>query len=122
MAKTVTFSFAGRNYVFRRPIMGNTDAISFQRINRRTRGGDLIIYRDAEWPKTEVQALSFDFINDAESKQFLAFIRETLGCYIAYRDHENKLWNGFVQNPDAEVDQSGQSSFRITIQFEGDLA
>lgn len=120
MSLKTKFTFGTREYEFRRPILGNTDELSFQRVDRRTRGGDLIIFRDADWPKTETLGLTFDFDTDAEMKRMLNFLRETAGFFIYYRDHENRLWYGLVQNPNAKASQPGRSSYQITIVFEGD--
>lgn len=122
MSQIVTFSHDGKNYMFRRPRIGNKDDISFQRVNRKTRGGDLILFRDDQWPKTEVLDLTFDFDTDVEGHRLLQFIRATTGTNIYYRDHENRLWYGVIQNPDTELVAQGRFTFTIHILFEGDLA
>lgn len=122
MSLTTRFTYGTKNYDFRRPILGNRNDIAFQRINRRTRGGDLIIYRDTEWPKTETLNLTFDFDRDEVMKAFLVMLRETAGNFIYYRDHENRLWYGLIQNPDAKATQEGRSTYKISIIFEGDQA
>lgn len=120
MSLKTTFTFGSRTYVFRRPVLGNGNELSFTRINRRTRGGDLIIFRDADWPKTETLSMTFDFDTDAEMKAMLNMIRETAGYFINYRDHENRLWFGVIQNPDTQAEQTGRNSYRISLVFEGD--
>ncbi len=117
----VTFQYLQYTWQFRRPNLGNQDELSFQRISRKTRGGDLIIFRDAEWPKTEVQIIQFDFNTEAELRNMQNMIKLTLGSYMYYTDHENKRWLGFIQNPDAEGVQSGINHYTITLKFEGDL-
>ncbi len=122
MSLQTTFTFGTRDYAFRRPVLGNSNDLAFQRINRRTRGGDLIIFRDADWPKTETLNLTFDFDTDAEMKRFLGMVRETAGQFIYYRDHENRLWYGVIQNPDTKATQTGRNSYVISVTFEGDQA
>lgn len=117
----VTFQFNQYIWQFRRPQLGNQDELSFQRISRKSRGGDLIIFRDAEWPKTEVQIIQFDFNSEIELRTMQNMIHQTLGSYMYYTDHENKRWLGFIQNPDAEAVQSGINHYTITLKFEGDL-
>ncbi len=117
----VAFQSAQYTWEFRRPQLGNQDEISFQRISRKTRGGDLIIFREAEWPKTEVQIIQFDFNTEAELQKMKGMIRQTLGTIMFYTDHENKRWVGFIQSPDAEAVQSGINHYTITLKFEGDL-
>lgn len=117
---SVTFVYNGNNYNFRNPQMGNGDNISFQRVNRRTRGGDLILFRDVDWPKTEVLTLTFNFSRESEARALINLVRATIGRIIQYRDHENRLWEGVIQNPDAEITQPGRNTFQIQINFEGD--
>lgn len=117
----IRFTLNGRNYDFRNPTFGNTDGLAFQRINGRTRGGDLILFRDAEWPKTETLGLTFDFPDEPDYRRFLNFIRASFGIEITYRDHENRTWTGFIQNPDVEGTQTGPATFQVQIVFEGDL-
>jgi hypothetical protein len=117
---SVVFTYNGVNHTFRNPQMGNTDEISFQRVNRRTRGGDLNLFRDEDWPKTEVLNLTFNFTTEAEARLLLNFIRATIGQEINYRDHENRLWYGVIQNPDAEMVQPGRNTYQIAVSFEGD--
>lgn len=117
---SVTFTYNGSNFSCRNPSMGNMDEISFQRINRRSRGGDLILFRDADWPKTEVLQLTFNFSQESEGRNLINLIRATIGKFIYYRDHENRLWYGVIQNPDAELVQPGKNTWQVHISFEGD--
>jgi hypothetical protein len=118
---SVTFTVNGVDYVYRNPELGNTDAISFQRVANKTRGGDLIVFRDPEWPKTEVLSLQWSFSLEADFRRMLNMIRTSIGTLIHYRDHENRLWLGVIQNPETEGTQAGRNSWVIDINFEGDL-
>ena len=116
----VSFIYQGTTHLFRRPNLGNGDEINFQRINRRSRGGDINIFRDTEWPKTEVQHLTFTFTSEAEARRMLNFVSFTLGQIIQYIDHEGVTWEGIIQNPTTELTQTGRSTFEISLLFEGD--
>jgi hypothetical protein len=117
----VTFVLNGVSHQFRNPSLGNIDELSFQRINRRTRGGDLIIYRDSDWPKTEVQNLTFTFPKEADAQRMLQLVRNSIGQLMQYTDHENRTWEGIIQNPATELVQTNRSIWTINILFEGDL-
>lgn len=117
----VKFTFGNQTWFFRRPQIGNQDELAFTRISRKTRGGDLIIFRDPEWPKTETQVITFDFNTEAELRQMQTMMKQTIGEIITYTDHENKNWVGFIANPDADGVQSGINHYVITLRFEGDL-
>jgi hypothetical protein len=116
----ISFIYQGTTHVFRRPDLGNTDDLNFQRINRRSRGGDINIFRDTEWPKTETQSLKFTFTKESDLRRLLNFIGFTLGQIIQYVDHEGVTWEGVIQNPTAEGTQTGRSIYEISIIFEGD--
>lgn len=117
----VVFNLDGKEYHFRQPVFGNGDEIAFQRVNRRSRGGDLILFRDNEWPKTETLNLTFDFLNEADADRLLTLVKDSCGIYLYYRDHENKVWYGFIKNPDTGKTQQGRNSFQVPIIFEGDM-
>lgn len=114
----VTFTYNGRSNQFRNPIIGNTDELSFQRVSRTSRGGDIIIFRDSEWPKTEVFNLTFDFDRDFDYQRLLNFIRESIGQIIQYTDHENNTWSGVIQNPEVAGQQSGLNNYQVNVLFE----
>lgn len=117
----VRFTFNGQDYSFRRPILGNTDQIAFQRVNRRSRGGDLIMFRDSEWPKTETLSLVFDFLTESDADRLVTLVKDSCGILMLYTDHENKTWQGFITNPDTTKTQQGRTSFHVPITFEGDM-
>jgi hypothetical protein len=119
---SVTFTVRGQDHVFVNPEFGNQDQLTFQRVTNKTRGGDIIVYRNAEWPTTEVLSLKFNFCSEVDYRRMLNMLRASIGLFINYRDHENKLWLGVIQNPDAEGHQTGRSSFEIELRFEGDYA
>lgn len=117
----ITWSYAGTDYVFKNPVLGNEQSLNFQRVNRRTSGGDLTIFRDGDWPKIETLKLKFEFDQESDRHWFLHFIRSTVGEEVTYRDHENRLWSGIIQNPNAEVIQTGRNVYSVEILFEGEL-
>lgn len=117
----VSFIYRGKTYQFRNPDFGNRDELGFQRINRRTRSGDLILFRDSDWPKTEVLNLAFVFLSDSDAKQLLWLIKYSMGDTIQYRDHENRLWEGVIQNPNVDVNQSSRNKWVVNVILEGDL-
>lgn len=100
-----------------------TDVIQHQRINRTTRAGDLIIFRDTTWPINEILTYKFSNLSAIESKNLLAFLNATVGYSIFLFDHEGVKWRGFILNPEASVTQSARAgchSFDAEIKFQGD--
>lgn len=115
----VNFFLAGVvNETFRPPLFGNQDELAFQRINRRSRGGDLTIFRDSEWPMTETLHLNFDFPNQSSADRLINVLRQTIGQYVQYTDHEATAWLGIIKNPDAPRIQAGRNTFNIEVVME----
>lgn len=117
----ITFTYLSKDYIFRNPELGNVDSLEFQRVNRVSRGGDRIVFRDNDWPTTETQNITFNFAEESDYRKLLNFIQLTVGQLCHYRDHENKLWYGFIQNPETAGSQTGRHSWVVSIVFEGDL-
>lgn len=117
----VRFVLGDMDETFKAPIMGNTNDLSFQRVNRRTRGGDLTIYRDPDWPITEVLSLTFSFTLEADADRLMQVIRSTTGRIINYYDHEGHTWLGVIQNPETQKVQVSKNSYQVQLNFEGDL-
>ena len=55
---TLTFPYVSptNTLVLRNPEFANKDSLNFNRINRTTRGGALVVFADSDWPKTQTLA------------------------------------------------------------------
>lgn len=104
------------------PELGDEDRIEHQRINRKNRGGETIIYHDPEWPVIEVLNFEFQNLTQTQVKTLLDFVQVTLGRTITLTDHNNVGWEGIIINPDFEatcVRERGCGGFTVPLQFEG---
>jgi hypothetical protein len=102
------------------PTFGNTDAVTFQRIDRVTRGGERKIYSDTDWGSWETLQLTIENICGTDIDEILTFLNSSLGKEIGLLDWENRTWRGFINQPDTDViPQVG--GFRVQITFEGEL-
>lgn len=108
----------GRNYVFSEPEYGNENVLEFQRINRRTRAGDLVVFRDTDWPQTETLNLNFDFCSEREANDLLELIEASTGSLLQYEDHEGTIWQGFFANTDAAITASRRQGNEVSIAFQ----
>lgn len=105
----------------RPPNLGNKDRLSFDRINRESRGGSLTIYADPDWPKTQTLALSFSSLYRTEAYELIRFIRDHLGLEVKLSDWEQRVWKGVITTPNEPVVQDGKDSFSASFEFEGEL-
>ena len=108
--------------VLRNPAFGNSDRVAFNRINRKTRGGTLVVYADPAWPKMQSLQVTVNALSSQQAADTLAFLKLSLGQEIGLLDHENRQWRGTITNPDAEVANPGRDDYSVSLEFEGALA
>jgi len=103
----------------RGPELDNKDRLRFQRINRETRGGTLIVFADPIWPKVQQLTLEFVGLEENEAQSLLTFIRATLGKEVGLRDWENRHWAGVIVSPDEPIIRNGPQNISTALEFEG---
>ena len=106
--------------VLKNPVMGNTDNLTFRVINRRTRGGDQILFGDPKWSKTQIQAMTIDNVCSTDLDNLVSFINSSLGKEIGLLDWEGRNWTGVIIAPQTEITKKA-SGFSVTLEFQGDL-
>jgi hypothetical protein len=107
--------------VLRNPELANKETLSFDRINRETRGGTLEVYSDPDWPKAKTLSLEVQHLKQSQVDDLLQFFLDSLGQEIGLLDHENRQWRGFILTPDAEVTHVGRENRSVQFDFEGEL-
>lgn len=116
------------------PEFGNKITYAQSRVQRQTRGGDMVIYYDnrsgasclgewgTKWPTTEILEFDFSYLDDENSQLLLAFMLSTIGRRITLVDYVGMTWLGFIINPETEIMQAGRFNFKAnTIRFQGEL-
>ena len=100
-----------------RPLFGDIDSYQQNRINRKTRGGDLTVFRDPQWPVTEKLTFSFDYLDKKLIDEYVLFSYITNGQLIQLVDYRGRIWNGILMNPDAAINQPGRFDRALTVEF-----
>lgn len=113
-----TMTFGSESIELRNPDFGNRHSVEVRRIQRRSRGGDLIIYRDDDWPKTSVLEYRFSALKQDKVTELLYFLRISLGQIISYTDHEGFVRSGIIVEPTAPTSEEGRSDFQATIKIQ----
>jgi len=103
----------------RGPELDNKDRLRFQRINRETRGGTLVVFADPIWPKVQQLILEFVGLEENEAQSLLSFITATLGKEVGLRDWENRHWAGVIVSPDEPIIRNGPHNISTALEFEG---
>ncbi|MHC4301757.1 MAG: hypothetical protein ACYS7Y_31200 [Planctomycetota bacterium] len=104
--------------VLRAPRFGNREGVQTTRVNRETRNGTLIIYRDPIWPEYYQLTVEFGGLSETQGRGLLTFIESHLGLEIGIQDHEGHYWTGFITNPDEAVVQDGRQRYSASLQIE----
>lgn len=104
-AATVLLQFEATTLTLPSPEFGNGETLEFTRINRKTRGGDLMVFRDNTWPKDDVLSFNFERLTEQQSQDLLRFLAHSLGKDITLTDHESRKWIGYVLTPTGNVIQ-----------------
>src|SRR5581483_92971 len=116
---STTLNFQGSIVVLPSPDFGNQEDLSFDRINSKSRGGDLIVYRDPNWTHTITLKLKFSFITQSKANTLILFIKRSLGQQITLTDWEGFTWTGIISTPAGEVVQESLSNITATFEFVG---
>ena len=106
---TVEFSFPfdtpTLTITIRSPALGDVERISQTRGMLETRGGDLIAFRNSDWPEDNELALTFTGLSNTERVDLKDFIAGTLGQEFKYTDHLGQVWLAILTNPETEFVQ-----------------
>jgi len=106
--------------VLRNPEFNNKDSLNFNRINRTTRGGTLVVYADPSWPKTQKLNVELRSLGSLQADTLLDFFDQSLGKEIRLLDHEGRQWRGIITNPDSPVANPGRGDYSASFEFEGE--
>lgn len=107
--------------VLRNPEFENKFQYQKNRINRTTRGGQLIVFADPIWPKLQKLEFTVTYLQGIQMQELQAFLLESIGQTIGLLDWENQQWQGIILNPDAEISNPQRSNWSIALQFQGVL-
>jgi len=123
---TLTYPFYDPDYtiILRAPEFDNSEDFEFRRINRRTRGGDLVIHRQVYWPIAERLDMKFTNLTHAVTDSLLRFLNISIGKEIGLLDHEGRQWKGIILTPSARVkaNTGRECQYSVSINFEGSIA
>lgn len=118
-ATTVRFTFGGFTFTVKPPDWSDSKKLEFSRINQRSRGGDLIIYRDPGWPESITLKMTFVNLKESEKELFKILYRISIGLDIFYQDHFGQVWSGIILNPGEALTQTGRGQWTANIELQG---
>lgn len=84
------------------PLLSNQEELDKERIQRKTRGGDLVTFASDDWVDTVVFRMKFELLTDDQRTDMFTFLGASLGRRCRLTDHEGRTWDGVIRNPNGE--------------------
>lgn len=108
----------------RNPEFGNKISFNANRINRKSRGGTIQVFRKETWPKFRTLQMDISVLSTTQITNFKAFLIASLGQEIGLIDHEGRTWKGVITTPDTDITETGGApcgNYATSFQFEGEI-
>lgn len=100
------------------PEFGNQEKFETLRVNRRSRGGDLKIFRASYWPRTKVLSLSWNYLDRNKRNTILLFMRNNLGKQVVIYNYDNQIYTGVIRTPECEFTENQSGLHTLKLEFE----
>lgn len=120
MSITFVSSINGQDIiVMPNPKFGNNDTINFKRINRTSRGNDLIIdVPDANWKPTLLHKYEWEYLGENKLNAMKAFVARNIGYPVFVASLYGPTWKVIFLRPDAEFAQVGVENRALTLDMQ----
>lgn len=99
------------------PDFGDSETISYKRINKDLRGYERIIHPIQGWLPKESKKMTFSYLKEVEVNKLLAFWRRNVGKPVTLSDTYGTAFSVILQNPDFEVAQVGRFNRTLSLDF-----
>lgn len=105
---------------FPNPKFGDAHTINWKRINRTSRGNDLILdVPDANWTPTFLHKYDFEYLSEADQLRFRGFMGRHVAIPVFVEGiYENENWKVVFLRPDAERAHVGRENRTLTVDMQ----
>jgi hypothetical protein len=103
------------------PKFGDSHSIKFKRVNRTTRGNQLILTNPdpTDWTPTFLHKYDFEYLSPWEMDNFRAFVARNLGVPITVLGlYETDNWTVIFIQPDASFAHVGRENRVTTVDMQ----
>lgn len=117
----IILTYNSKSLTLKIPEIGDSDKIDVKRVQEQTRGGDLIIFRDPIWSKTETLKYKLVSLTRLKAQALLGFFTDTIGLSIQLTDHQGVVWDGIITTPQAEItctNDNNCGSYEVEFEFQ----
>lgn len=98
------------------PEFGDVITLGLNRINRRTRGNDLII-RDVGHINKYMRRYTWMNLCDPDFDWLEGFVKRAVGEEVVIVDHNGDQFDAILQNPDTELSTPSRTTRSVTLDF-----
>ena len=105
----ITLTYDSTSIELPSPQLGNKDITTIEKINKRTRGGDTILFSDPDWPHQKEVKYDFDTLTLEQVTLLRNFVSSTLGLTVEFTDFEGNSFWGVINSPNFEIIQNSRN-------------
>jgi hypothetical protein len=118
----ITLTDAANNILtLRNPSFGNQYKYNYNRIQRETRGRDLLINANSTYAfksYVEVLAYTIDYLKQIDGANLINFLNLNLGMLITLIDYEGMTFKGIIITPEVQLIQKDRANYSTTFELE----
>lgn len=101
------------------PKLGDSATINWKRINRTSRGNDLILdVPDANWKPEFLVRFDWDYMKETEHEALKRFVTRHTGLPVFLTDHYGQVKKVIFLRPDSEFPQVGRENWSTTLDMQ----
>lgn len=113
-----THTATSRSVSFKSPRFTDKDVLDYRRINKKTIGGKLIVYRDPNWTARETITFELENLTKEKIIELRGFFLETAGQQLEYLDHRGVTWQVIIKNIGDPVIENVNHRYSVTLVLE----
>lgn len=102
----------------RNPKFGNVKIVDDNTLVRKNRGGEVMIYKDPNWPTFHIMRISFEALSDDNIADWKTFFQTSAGLEIGLLDWEGRQWTGQILTNISEIIKAGADDCTYEIAFD----
>lgn len=115
----ITFTdLSGQTLVLDNPKFANTNTIEFKRINRNSRGNDLILKGFSTWEPKFLQRYEWDYIQPLLLKSAMDFVVRNVGLPVTIEGLYAEVKTVLLIKPDVEFSQIGRENHTFILDMQ----
>lgn len=97
------------------PKLGDTHTLNFKRVNRTTRGNDLILEGEANWLPTKMHRYDWDYLTERQVDLLYDFLKRHIGIPFFVVTMYGENWKVIHLKPEAEFSQVGVDNRTVSL-------